>query len=331
MYGPHHIPSNVWMLQKSENDAGKATFHPLFYEHPSLSKRTVRWERGRGDNWVLFCHVYRGAEMRSRKKGSKQVNCSSFKKKYLGSCLRGSRLWVLKEWGEILYSQGGEPLWEEAECPDDIFWFPIQYWFFFLSSCQLISCTAWWTEVRVLKHLSCEAQSTLDPLWTWSSTWGSDEEWIDWNAWQPQSMPAMLGRFQSMATANPPCSKGLCGTCLPLAHCWQVGALGSPCPPLLHGVQLRVTESSDKPRSWVWQDPLAAAAGKAGRAGAGCPCFWPGLCPLELKPVGSLAQARAMQQKRLVCLAWLFNQEGIIFREELHPQVKGNARTDCQK
>lgn len=73
----------------------------------------------------------------------------------------------------------------------------------------------------------------------------------------------MLGRFQSMATANPPCSKGL-WTCLPLAHCWQVGALGSPCPPLLHGVQLRVTESSDKPQSWVLQDPLAAAAGKAG-------------------------------------------------------------------
>lgn len=183
LYHPHHIPwlfiylvrmpSRLWMLQKSENNAGKATFHLLFYEHPILSKRTVRWERSRGDRWVLFCHVYRGTEMRE---GSKQVNCCTcFKKKYLGSCLWGSGLWVLKEWGEVLKSQGAVPeaVREEAECPNlkalMIFdGFPLL--FFFLSSCQLTSCAAWWTEVRLLKLLSCEAQSTLDPLWTWSST-----------------------------------------------------------------------------------------------------------------------------------------------------------------
>lgn len=101
--------------------------------------------------------------------------------------------------------------------------------FCFWSSCQLTSCTAWWTEVRLFKLLSCEAQSTLDPLWTWSSTWRYDEEWIDWSAWQLQSMP-LIGKqcwFQSMATANPASFNVLWGTCQPLDRGWQVGALAS--------------------------------------------------------------------------------------------------------
>lgn len=53
--------------------------------------------------------------------------------------------------------------------------------------------------------------------------------------------------------------------------------------------------------------------------GAGCPrpAHWglvlgQGLCPPELHPAGSMAQGRAVQT-RLICLAWIFNQEGIIF------------------
>lgn len=116
-----HMPSKLWMLHKSEKNAGKATFHPLFYEHSVLSKRTVRGERNRGDKWVLFCHVYRGAETRNRRKNSKQVNCCfCFKNKYLGSYLWGSGLGVLKEWGEIPKSQDAVPeaIWDKAECPD---------------------------------------------------------------------------------------------------------------------------------------------------------------------------------------------------------------------
>lgn len=137
--------------------------------------------------------------------------------------------------------------------------------FCFWSSCQLTSCTAWWTEVRLFKLLSCEAQSTLDPLWTWSSTWRYDEEWIDWSAWQLQSMP-LIGKqcwFQSMATANPASFNVLWGTCQPLDRGWQVGALASACLPLLHGVQFRVTGE-------------LCQALRLGLRGPSCCCCWQG-------------------------------------------------------
>lgn len=107
------VPSELWMLHKSESNAGK---HFILSFMSILSSARGQWG-GRGVEETIgfyFCYVCRGAEMKDRRKGSKQVNhCSCFKKKYLGFCLQGTGLWVLKECGKILKSGGTEATWEE--------------------------------------------------------------------------------------------------------------------------------------------------------------------------------------------------------------------------
>lgn len=169
------VPSELWMLHKSESNAGK---HFILSFMSILSSARGQWG-GRGVEEAIgfyFCHVCRGAEMKDRMKGSKQVNhCSCFKKKYLGSCLQGPGLSPEGMWENPKISRHrsnmGRAAHSDLKALMTFADFPLFGAVYFRSSCQLTSCTAWWTEVRLLKLLSCEAQSTLDPLWAWSSTY----------------------------------------------------------------------------------------------------------------------------------------------------------------